>query len=145
MSGVKICRHSDQVECGMTGISNLHNKQWNSNYQPSANNFPRCDISTWDCSIIHRHSVLGRKKKNKRKESRQRMYKIYVRTNLSKVIIYSSSGLCHMQRENKTMVTLYNASPWNVRGTSESLVWNCSHTVYKYTFQIRRRCSRAEA
>lgn len=61
-----ICHHQDKVECGMTGISNLHNKQWNSNYQPAQTIFPAVTFGPQDCSIIHWHSRLAERKKKKK-------------------------------------------------------------------------------
>lgn len=63
-----ICHHQDKVECRMTGISNLHNKQWNSNYQPAQTIFPAVTFGPRDCSIIHRHSRLAEKKKKRERK-----------------------------------------------------------------------------
>lgn len=57
-----ICHHWDKVECEMRGISNLHNKQWNSNYQPLQTIFPALTFGLQDCSIIHCHCLTGKKK-----------------------------------------------------------------------------------
>lgn len=65
-----ICHHQDKVECGMTGISNLHNKQWNSNYQPAQTIFPAVTFGLWDCSIIHQYSRLAEKKERKKLKDR---------------------------------------------------------------------------
>lgn len=117
-----ICHHRDKVECGMTEISNLHNKQWNSNYQPVQTIFPAVTFGLWDCSIIHWHSRLAGEKKNRRiklKEWRRRQlrglidlcwFKTSVGTNLNKVIIYSCSDLFRIRRGSKTTVTLYSVS-----------------------------------
>lgn len=70
-----ICHHQDKVECGMTGISNLHNKQWNSNYQPAQTISPAVTFGPQDCSIIHRHSRLANKKKREREEKGEKILK----------------------------------------------------------------------
>lgn len=67
-----ICHHWDKVECGMTGISNLHNKQWNSNYQPPQTIFPAVTFGPQDCSIIHRHSRLAEKKSREKEKLKER-------------------------------------------------------------------------
>lgn len=69
-----ICHHRDKVECGMTGISNLHNKQWNSNYQPAQTIFPAVTFGPQDCSIIHRHSRLRSKKKRRERKKIKRAW-----------------------------------------------------------------------
>lgn len=70
-----ICHHQDKVECGMTGISNLHNKQWNSNYQPAQTIFPAVTFGPRDCSIIHRHSRLVEKKKERERKGKKKIKK----------------------------------------------------------------------
>lgn len=67
-----ICHHQDKVEYGMRGISNLHNKQWNSNYQPEQTIFPAVTFGPRDCSIIHCHSRLTEKKGGEKLKKRGR-------------------------------------------------------------------------
>jgi len=68
-----ISHHGDKVECGMTGISNLHHKQWNSNYQPAQTISPAVTFGPRYRSIIHRHSCLAAttKKENGKKNVKE--------------------------------------------------------------------------
>lgn len=67
-----ICHHPDKAEYGMTEISNLHNKQWNSNYHPTQTIFPAVTFGLWDCSIIHWCSPLCWKKGKSNKSVREK-------------------------------------------------------------------------
>lgn len=152
-----ICHHQDKVECALTGISNLHNKQWNSNYQPAQTIFPAVTFGPWYCSIIHRHSRLAEKKKKEKKLKERRGRQPWawcINAGIKPVLqqIWIKQSSIHARTCFIFSVKIKQWWPciqFPVRSQRygdmlESLAVNCSRSVYKYTFQIRG-CSCAGA